>query len=67
MIDIYYPNESWLCLRRDVFEKLAQYKMDRGIPSWEETIESLLIAEFGMRNDELEEPVPDSSLSVHGS
>ena len=42
MIDIYYPNSAWLCLRRDVFEKLSQYKMNRGIPTWEETIESII-------------------------
>lgn len=42
MMEIYYPNSAWLCLRHDVFEKLAQYKMDRGITSWEEAIESLL-------------------------
>jgi hypothetical protein len=54
MIDIYYPNSAWLCLRRDVFEKLSQYKMDRGIPTWEETIERLLNDEDGTRNDELE-------------
>ena len=54
MIDIYYPNSAWLCLRRDVFEKLSQYKMDRGIPTWEETIERLLNDEERTRNDELE-------------
>ena len=64
MIDIYYPNSAWLCLRRDAFEKLSQYKMDRGIPTWEEAIESLLIAERGIRNDDLEDPVPDSAFSV---
>ncbi len=42
MIDIYYPNMAWLCLRRDVFDKLSQYKMDRGIPTWEEALESLI-------------------------
>jgi hypothetical protein len=54
MIDIYYPNIAWLCLRRDVFEKLSQYKMDRGIPTWEETIERLLNDGRGTLNDELE-------------
>jgi hypothetical protein len=67
MIEIYYPNESWLCLRRDVFEKLAQYKTDRGIPSWEETIERLLNEECETRNDELEDMSLHSLFSVHGS
>lgn len=62
MIDIYYPNEAWLCLRRDVFEKLAQYKMDRGIPSWEETIESIIPAPK-VGKELIEEP----EMSIEGS
>ncbi len=42
MMDVYYPNSAWLCLRRDVFERLSQYKMRRGIPTWEQTLESIL-------------------------
>ncbi len=42
MMDAYYPNTAWLCLRRDVFERLHQYKIDRGIPTWEQTLESML-------------------------
>ena len=53
MIDIYYPNVAWLCLRRDVFEKLSQYKMDRGIPTWEETLESIIPASKGIGGAEL--------------
>jgi len=67
MMDIYYPNSAWLCLRRDVFDKLSQYKMDRGIPTWEEALERLLNDEGGMRNDEREDEVPGALLAVHGS
>ena len=42
MMDAYYPNTAWLCLRRDVFERLQQYKTARGIPTWEQTVESML-------------------------
>ncbi len=42
MMDIYYPNSAWLCLRRDVFDRLSQYKMQRGIPTWEALIESVI-------------------------
>ncbi len=42
MMDEYYPNTAWLCLRRDVFDRLHQYKIDRGIPTWEQTMESIL-------------------------
>jgi hypothetical protein len=42
MMDTYYPNIAWLCLRRDIFEDLDRYKRERGIPSWEQVFESLL-------------------------
>ena len=42
MMDHYYPNIAWLCLRRDVFDRLHQYKIERGIPTWEQTVESML-------------------------
>ena len=42
MMDIYYPNSAWLCLRRDVFERLYQYKVERGLLTWEQTLESVL-------------------------
>src|SRR5277367_2754366 len=35
LIDEYYPNTAWLCLRRDAFERLHEYKIRNGIPSWE--------------------------------
>ncbi|GAC1428215.1 MAG: DUF6084 family protein [Terriglobales bacterium] len=44
MMDIYYPNSAWLCLRRDVFERLYQYKVARGIPTWEQALERILAA-----------------------
>lgn len=42
MMDGYYPNSAWLSLRRDVFDRLYRYKMRRGIPTWEQTLESML-------------------------
>ena len=32
MMDLYYPNSAWLCLRRDVFERLQQYKVRQRHP-----------------------------------
>jgi hypothetical protein len=46
MMDLYYPNIAWLSLRRDVFERLHEYKVRHGILSWEQTIEQVL-AETG--------------------
>lgn len=42
MMDAYYPNIAWLCLRRDIFEDLDRYKREHGIPSWEQVFETLL-------------------------
>jgi hypothetical protein len=42
VIDEYYPNSAWLCLRRDAFEKLYEYKVRNGIPTWEEVIERVI-------------------------
>jgi len=42
MMDAYYPNSVWLNLRRDVFERLYLYKTQRGIPTWEQALESVL-------------------------
>jgi len=42
MMDSYYPNSAWLSLRRDVFERLYQYKAQRGIPTWEQALEEML-------------------------
>ena len=44
MMDHYYPNSAWLCLRKDVFDRLYRYKMRRGLPTWEQALESLLPA-----------------------
>ncbi len=44
MMDTYYPNSAWLCLRRDIFERLHRHKIENGIPTWEQTLESVLPA-----------------------
>jgi hypothetical protein len=42
MMDLYYPNTAWLCLRRDVFEKLLQFRARRGYPTWEKALQAML-------------------------
>jgi hypothetical protein len=42
MMDHYYPNCAWLCLQKDVFERLASYKRLQGLPTWEKALERLL-------------------------
>jgi hypothetical protein len=49
LMDLYYPNSAWLCLRRDVFDRLDEYRSRRGLPTLEQALERLLTAEEGAR------------------
>ena len=42
MMDEYYPNSAWLSVHREVFERLYEFKVRNGIPSWEEALNRLL-------------------------
>lgn len=42
VMDFYYPNSAWLTVHRDVFDRLHDYKVRSGIPTWEQTMERLL-------------------------
>ncbi len=42
LMDAYYPNQVWVQLRQDVFDRLYHYKMRSGIPTWEQAVERLL-------------------------
>jgi hypothetical protein len=42
MMDHYYPNSAWLCVRRDVFDQIAEYKSRNGIPTWDQALSQLL-------------------------
>jgi hypothetical protein len=53
MMDEYYPNTAWLALRRDVFERLYEYKVRNGIQTWEEALNRMLQAS----EEAAEEPV----------
>jgi hypothetical protein len=44
LMEEYYPNSVWLALQKDTFEKLYQYKVREGIPTWEEALERALNA-----------------------
>jgi hypothetical protein len=45
MMEHYYPNSAWLCLGRDAFDLLADYKRRNSIPTWEQAMEMLLADE----------------------
>jgi hypothetical protein len=42
MMELYYPKSAWLCLERDTFDRLYRYKCSRGMPTWEQAIDSLI-------------------------
>ncbi len=44
MMARYYPNAAWLRLRKDVFDRLRAYQATHSLPTWEETLTSLLDA-----------------------
>jgi len=44
MMDHYYPNSAWLRLDRALFNRLQQYKLRLGLPSFERALERALDA-----------------------
>jgi hypothetical protein len=42
MMELYYPNTAWLCLRKDLFDRLTAFKNDNAIATWDQAIERLL-------------------------
>ena len=44
MMDQYFPNSAWVRLRKDAFDQLYDYKVRKGLPTWEATVEALLQA-----------------------
>jgi Family of unknown function (DUF6084) len=45
MMEMHHPNSAWLCLRRDTFEQLYNYKVRHGLPTWEQAIDRALASE----------------------
>lgn len=50
MMETYYPNSAWLRVRRDIFERLYEYKVRHGIPTWEQALERMLETEEVVRS-----------------
>lgn len=44
MMERYFPNAAWLRLHKDVFDRLYQYKIRTGLPTWDGALEALLRA-----------------------
>lgn len=44
MMDHYFPNSAWIRLHKDAFDRLYDYRVRRGLPTWEAAVEALLSA-----------------------
>jgi hypothetical protein len=64
MMDVYYPNSAWLCLRRDVCDRLYRYKVRRGIPTFEQALERV-IPDVSAEMDEPELEEPNAKETIH--
>lgn len=42
MMDLYYPNTAWICVRRELFERLNEFRERSGLQTWEQALERLL-------------------------
>lgn len=42
MMDSHYPDTAWICLRREVFERLNEFRARHGISTWEQAVERML-------------------------
>ncbi len=42
MMDHYYPNSAWLCVNRDVFDRLTKFKIAHGLATMEQVFDKLL-------------------------
>jgi len=64
MVDMYYPNSAWLCLRRDVFERLYRYKVRRGIPTFEQALERV-VPDVRAEMEEPKVEEPNAKEAIH--
>lgn len=50
MMDMYYPGTAWITLRRDVFDRLYEYKSRHGLTTWEQVVERMLGQTAGVKS-----------------
>jgi hypothetical protein len=41
-VERHFPGSAWLRMHRDVFDRLAAYRAERALPTWEAVLEDLL-------------------------
>lgn len=50
LMDTFYPNTSWIALRRETFDQLYDYKTRHGVPTWEQVFERMLGSAAGVKS-----------------
>lgn len=65
MMELYYPNSAWLCLRRDVFERLYRYKVRHGLPTFEQALERIIPEHDEPEDFHRPEDDADSGETIH--
>jgi len=41
-MDMYFPNSGWIRARKETIDLLTKFKVSKALPTWEDTIETLL-------------------------
>jgi Family of unknown function (DUF6084) len=49
MMDLHYPGSALICVRREVFERVNEFRARHGISTWEQTFERMLGLTAGVR------------------
>jgi uncharacterized protein DUF6084 len=49
MMDRFYPNTAWIALRRDVFDRLYEFKSRHGLATWEQALERMMGLTAGVK------------------
>ncbi|HEY7282147.1 MAG TPA: DUF6084 family protein [Actinomycetota bacterium] len=44
LMDLYFPGQAWIRMRRDTIDRLLGYRSREALPSWDETFERLMKA-----------------------
>lgn len=42
MMDLYYPQTAWICVPRELFDRLNEFRERLGLQTWEQALERLL-------------------------
>jgi hypothetical protein len=50
MMDLFYPDTAWVCLQRNSFERLYEFKARHGISTWDQALDRLLGATAGAQS-----------------